>query len=138
MSDPNDDSRFEKLGLSRLVASGDNAVVILDKLLKEFNNFPRKDVASLGKWMSIWCDGNLHLPPERFKMLGKFGMFENFGGYRIDEFKSYQSRAYGTVATNWRGRTFVVTALAIKKTDDADPAILRRAARLAAELNLET
>lgn len=131
MSDPDDDSPFEKVGLRRLVSSGGNAVVILIKLLKEFNNFPRKDVANLGKWMNIWCDGELHLPPERFKMLGKVG------GYRIDEFKSYQSRAYGTVATNWGGRTFVVTALAIKKSDDADPAILKRAARLAAELDLE-
>ena len=131
MSDPNDDSPFEKLGLIRLVSSGDGAVVMLSKLLKEFGKFPRKDLATLRKWMSIWCDGDLHLPPERFKMLGKFG------GYRIDEFKSYQSRAYGTVATNWGGRTFVVTALAIKKSDDADPAILKRAARLAAELDLE-
>ena len=131
MREPNDDSPFEEQGLSLLASSGGNAVVILKKLLKEFGKFPRKDQLSLGKWMTIWCDGDLHLPPERFKQL------EKVGGYRIDEFKSYQSRAYGTIATNWSGRTFVVTALAVKKSDNADPAVLKRAARLAAELKLE-
>ena len=131
MDDQPDDSPFRKLGLRLLVSSGSNAVVILEKLWKDFSKFPRKDLASLAKWMNIWCDGELHLPPERYKMLGKIGE------YRIDEFKSYQSRAYGTIATNWDGRTFVVTALATKKSDDADPAVLKRAARLATELRLE-
>ena len=131
MDDKPDDSLFRKLGLRLLVASSGNSVVIVEKLWNDFLRFPRKDLGSLRKWMEIWCDGELHLPAERYKMLGKTGE------YRIDEFKSYQSRAYGTVATNWGRRTFVVTALATKKSDNADPAVLKRAARLAAELRLE-
>lgn len=132
MSNPDDDSLFEKLGLTPLVSSNGNSVAIVHKLLKEFVKLPSKDRASLRKWMEIWCNGELHLPAERYKMLGKFQ------GFRIDEFKSYQSRAYGTIATNWSGRTFVVTALAIKKSDDADQAVINRAARIAAELKLES
>lgn len=131
MEDQSDDSPFQKLGLKVLVSSGGNSVVILEKLWKEFLKFPRKDQLSLAKWMKIWCDGGLHLPPERYKMLGKFGE------YRVDEFKSYQSRVYGTIASNWSGRTFVVTALDTKKSDGADPAVFKRVVRLATELKLE-
>ena len=131
MEDQSDDSLFREIGLKVLVSSSENSVVILEKLWKEFSKFPRKDQVSLAKWMTIWCDGEHNLPPERYKMLGKFGE------YRIDEFKSYQSRAYGTIATNWLGRTFVVTALDTKKSEDADPAVLKRASRIATELKLE-
>jgi hypothetical protein len=131
MDNQPDESRFREKGLKLLVSDSGRAVVIVDKLWKDFGKFPRKDQASLTKWMAIWCAGEHQLPAERFKML------DRIGEYRIDEFKSYQARAYGTVATNWGNQTFVITALAIKKTDDADSAVIKRAGRIAAELELE-
>jgi hypothetical protein len=131
MNDRSDESRYRALGLKLLVSSGGSSVVIVEKLWKEFAKLPREDQRKLVRWMGHWCDGEHQLPPEKFKILGKFGNF------RIDEFKSYQSRAYGVAATILSARTFVVTAVDLKKKDDADPAVIKRAARLATELRMD-
>jgi hypothetical protein len=132
MNDHLDESKLKALGLRLLASSNGSSVAIVEKLWKYFTKkFPRQDQRSLVRWMKNWCDGEHHMPPERFKMLSK----EN--GYRIDEFKSYQSRAYG-VATSISGkRIFVVTELDLKKQDVADPAAIKRAARLAEDIGLE-
>ena len=132
MNDHLNDSKLKAMGLKLLVSSRGSSVMIVEKLWKDFTKkFPREDQRSLVRWMKIWCDGDNPLPPERFKMLCKEK------GFRIDEFKSYQSRAYG-VATNVLGdRDFVVTAIDLKKRDDADAAVIKRAARLAEEVGLE-
>lgn len=136
MDDQLDDSQYEAMGLKVLASVRGSSVVILEKLWKDFTKFPREDQRTLLRWMRIWCTGEHHIPPEKFKILDKIS------GYRIDEFKSYQCRAYGTVATIGSDEAFVVTAfvvtaLDVKKKDLANPAVLKRAARIALELKLE-
>ena len=126
-----DDATLAKFGLSTLTRRSGGAVAIVARLRKDWVKGAAKDIVSIERWMQHWCDGR-DLPPERFKVNLRRGE-----GIRIDEFKSYQLRAYGFSLTIGDKKLFVVTALDIKKKDKASNDVLDRAERLARELRSE-
>ncbi len=125
------DSTLAGYGLSVLVRHGGGAVVIVRKLRKEYDNASTQEIVSIERWMEHWCDGR-DLPPERFKL----NLRRNQTA-RIDEFKSYQLRAYGFSVTVAAKKLFIVTAIDIKKQNKASTEVLDRAERLAKELKVE-
>lgn len=127
-----DDSSLAKRGLVVLVRQGGGVVVIVEKLEKEFSNAPAKDRISMERWMQFWCEGR-SLTPEKFKVNVRR---DKVKGIRIDEFKSYQLRAYGYSLTVGDKKVFVVTATDIKKKEKADPTALDKAVRIASSVDL--
>lgn len=106
--------------------------MIVEKLEKEFSNAPAKDRISMERWMQFWCEGR-SLTPEKFKVNVRR---DKVKGIRIDEFKSYQLRAYGYSLTVGDKKVFVVTATDIKKKEKADPTALDKAVRIASSVDL--
>lgn len=103
-------------------------VVMLGKLRKEYKRVERKDAAAVLRWMQIWCRDEVDaLPPERFKQQERY-VGATGSVVKISAFKSYQARFYGFSRSVQGKETFFVTALdPAKKSDQADPQMLKRA-----------
>lgn len=110
------------------------SVAFDDKLWKSFGKAPEKGKAQIEAIMKMWCRfGPSDLPESKFKFQDRY---EKGGkGVRIDEFKGWQVRFYGTTVEVDGKPMFLVTGADLaKKRTRADPDILNAAGKAAYNL----
>lgn len=111
---------------------GHGVIAFKDRLWKAFQKeIDQKARVQLTSAMKAWCErGPAHLPKQRFKFQDSF----EWGGKRVrlETFKGWAVRFYGAVMDVDGVTTFLITGYdPDKKDDQADPDVLKAAARAA-------
>jgi hypothetical protein len=126
---------LQAIGCKELAASRAVRVVILDVALAEFESLEDAKKARLVRIMELWCD-NHRLTPEQFNANEGREQKGNIN-IRIQAFKAYKVRLYGSVTHIDGCKTFVISTVdAAKKQDKADVRMLERAKKRASEVEL--
>jgi hypothetical protein len=110
------------------------SVAFDDKLWRMFCNAPDKGRAQIEAVMRMWCRaGPANIPSQKFKFQEHYQKAGK--SVRIEEFKGWQVRFYGTTVEVDGKPMFLVTGADLsKKRTKADPDILKAAGKAAYDL----
>lgn len=115
------ESELERVGCVSFAEGGAMRVIIKQKVLKAFKDFPRQHAAKLHSNAELMCEGK---PLTEKQHNGNEG--RSPGGLRLEALKAYQWRLYGYETTLGSVRTFVIVDYDQKKTERANPNVLAR------------
>jgi hypothetical protein len=110
--------------------AGCRRVGLLRSVFDEFTRLEERWQSRLKRCFHQYGVPGARLPPEQFRAEGRSPLGRpGAGDVQVFVFKAFQCRIYGVTVQMNGVHTFVGMEMAIKKTDRADEALLRRVAQ---------